>query len=97
MQLSDLLARLTAAGLATVLDRRLGPNAAAIDEHALANQLANPASIAAALGEINNGQLALLRWLATRPNLQARWTELSEAIGDRLTPELRDGYLNDLS
>ena len=60
------------------------------------NQLAEPTSVREALAELNHGQLLLLRWLTTRPGLTATWSELLDALGDRLTPELRDGYLDDL-
>ena len=96
MQLSELLARLTPDDRAILLERRLGPNAVAIDDAALASQLAQPASLAPALAQLNSGQLLLLRWLAARPNLRADWSELLEALGDRLAPELRDAYLSDL-
>ena len=96
MQLSTLLSRLTPEERTILLDRRLGPNAVALDHQALTSQLAHPASVALALGELNFGQLLLLRWLGTRPNLEAPWSDLVEALGDRLTPELRDAYLLDL-
>lgn len=96
MQLSGLLARLTVDERATLLERRLGPNAVSIDEKALASRLAHPGSVAEALAQLNVAQLLMLRWLSTRPNLQAAWTELLDALGDRLPAELRDAYLSDL-
>lgn len=96
MQLSRLLARLTPDERAIVLERRLGPNAVGIDDRALAAQLAQPSSLTAVLWQLNNGQLVLLRWLATRRGLEATWTEFVEALGDRLAPGLRDAYLRDL-
>ena len=79
-----------------LLERRLGPNAVALDNQALVSQMTHPTSLAQALLELNFGQLLLLRWLGTRPNLEATWSDLIQAIGDRLTPELRDAYLLDL-
>ena len=96
MQLSNLLARLTPEERSVLLERRLGANAVALDNQALTSHLVQPASLALALAELNFGQLLLLRWLGTRPNLEATWSELLEALGDRLTPELRDVYLKDL-
>ena len=96
MPLSQLLAHLSPEDRAVLLERRLGPNAVAIDDAALASQLAQPASLAPALAQLNSAQLLLLRWLAGRPNLRAEWSELLGALGDRLAPELRDAYLNDL-
>src|SRR4030095_7030555 len=96
MQLSGLLARLTPDERATLLERRLGPNAVALDDRALFDQLAQPHAVGAALARLNSAQLLLLRWLSTRPGLQATWPELLEAIGDRLTSELLTAYLHDL-
>src|SRR5215213_8176887 len=96
MQLSALLARLTPEERSILLERRLGPNAVALDNNALASQLAQPASLAIALVELNYGQLLILRWLGTRRNLEATWSDLVAAIGDRLSPELLDTYLLDL-
>lgn len=96
MQLSNLLARLTPEERSVLLERRLGENAVPLDNQALASQLTQPLSLGLALVELNVGQLLLLRWLGTRPNLEATWSELLEALGDRLSPELRDAYLLDL-
>src|SRR3954447_8211802 len=96
LQLSDLLGHLSSDERAELLDRRLGPNAVTLDTRALTEQLANPTGTRVALGQINQGQLLLLHWLPARPGLRASWHELTDALGDRLTPELRDGYLQDL-
>src|SRR5688572_16679045 len=96
MQLSALLARLTPEERSVLLERRLGENTVALDNQALTNQLVQPVSLRFALAELNVGQLLLLRWLGTRPNLEATWAELLAALGDRLTPGLRDAYLLDL-
>ena len=96
MQLSALLARLTPEERSVLLERRLGENTVALDNQALTNQLVQPVSLRLALAELNVGQLLLLRWLGTRPNLEATWAELLAALGDRLTPGLRDAYLLDL-
>ena len=91
-----LLARLTPEERSTLLERRLGPTAVARDNQALASQLAQPMSVCLALADLNLGQLRLLRWLGMRPNLEATWAELLEAVGDRLSLEPRDAYLLDL-
>src|SRR5688572_14166240 len=96
MQLSALLARLTPEERSTLLERRLGENTVALDNQALTNQLVQPVSVRLALAELNIAQLLLLRWLGTRPNLEATWAELLAALGDRITPGLRDAYLLDL-
>jgi hypothetical protein len=96
VQLSDLLARLTPDERATVIERRLGPNAVPLDNRALANQLGNVREVGAALAQLNGGQLLLLSWLVKRPGLRASWSELTDALGDRLPAELRDAYLEDL-
>jgi hypothetical protein len=96
VQLSELLARLSPDERQTLLDRRFGPNAVPLDNRALSQRLAMPDSTAEALSEVNAGQLLLLRWLAERPNLRASWTELTQAVGDRLAPEQLQSYLQDL-
>ena len=96
MQLAELLARLSPDERATMLDRRLGPNAVPLDNHALAAQLATSASTSAALAQINGGQVLLLRWLRERKSLSASWSEIISAVGTRLTPEQLTVYLNDL-
>jgi hypothetical protein len=96
VQLSELLARLSPDERTTLLDRRFGPNAVPLDNRALAHRLAAPDSTTEALSELNAGQLLLLRWLAERPNLRASWTELTEAVGDRLAPEQLQSYLQDV-
>src|SRR3954467_4434459 len=96
MQLSEFLARLSPDERNALVARRLGPEARPLDNHALLGQLTLPLSIHMALAELNNGQLLLLRWLATRPNLTASWSELLEALGARLPDELRDAYLQEL-
>src|SRR3954470_10245136 len=53
VQLSDLLARLTPDERATVIERRLGPNAVPLDNRALANQLGNVREVGAALAQLN--------------------------------------------
>lgn len=96
VQLVDLLKRLSADERATLVERRLGPNAVPPDARALAEQLANRTSTLAALAQINSGQLLLLRWLATQPSQLASWSELKVALGDRLPSELLQSYLEDL-
>lgn len=96
MQLSRLLARLSPEERRELVERRLGENAVGIDDHALASQLAQARSLAPVYLELNSAQLLLLRWLAGRPGLEARWAELVEALGGRLVPELLETYLLDL-
>jgi hypothetical protein len=96
VQLSDLLGRLAPDERAILVERRLGPNAVPLDDRALADQLATTNSTSAALGRINAGQLLLLRWLGARPGTHASWPELTEALGDRLSPALLEQYLHDL-
>src|SRR5215212_7812319 len=96
VELSILLHRLSPEERATVVERRIGPNAGRLDTPALADRLARPDSINAALAEVNAGQLLLLRWLAEQLRLRVSWSELNDALGDRLASDLRDYYLRDL-
>ena len=96
MQLSGLLSRLTADERATLLERRFGPDDVPTDKQLVVNLLADPQSVAEAVAQLNVAQLLMLRWLSTRPKLEATWLELVDALGDRLSAELRDAYLTDL-
>lgn len=95
MQLAQLLKRLEPDELRQLLARH-GIQGASLDPSQLASTLAEPRRLSAALLEVNQFQLALLRWLAERERHEASWSDLLDELGGRVAESAVIHFCDDL-